>query len=82
MVADFHALLRRQLRKHFGSAEPLESMRSFVEAVNEAYFQADDERMMMERAFELSSQEILDANAELFLGNIDARFDGENRSRS
>ncbi len=65
MVADFHALLRRQLRKHFGSAEPLESMRSFIEAVNEAYFQADDERMMMERAFELSSQEILDANAEL-----------------
>jgi signal transduction histidine kinase len=65
MVADFHALLRRQLRKHFGSAEPLESMRSFIEVVNEAYFQADDERMMMERAFELSSQEILDANAEL-----------------
>jgi signal transduction histidine kinase len=65
MVADFHALLRRQLRKHFGSAEALESMRSFVEAVNEAYLQADDERMMMERAFELSSQELLDANAEL-----------------
>ena len=53
MVADFHALLRRQLRKHFGNAETLESMRSFVEAVNEAYLQADDERMMMERAFEL-----------------------------
>jgi signal transduction histidine kinase len=65
MVADFHALLRRQLRKHFGSAEAPESMRSFVEAVNEAYLQADDERMMMERAFELSSQELLDANAEL-----------------
>ena len=65
MVADFHALLRRQLRKHFGNAEALESMRSFVEAVNEAYLQADDERMMMERAFELSSQELLDANAEL-----------------
>ena len=65
MVADFHALLRRQLRKHFGNAGPLESMRSFVEAVNDAYLQADDERMMMERAFELSSQELLDANAEL-----------------
>ena len=65
MVADFHALLRRQLRKHFGNAEALESMRSFVEAVNEAYLQADDERMMMERAFQLSSQELLDANAEL-----------------
>ncbi len=64
-MADFHALLRRQLRKHFGNSEALESMRSFVEAVNEAYLQADDERMMVERAFELSSQELLDANAEL-----------------
>ncbi len=64
-MADFHALLRRQLRKHFGTAEPLESMRSFVEVVNEAYLQADDERMMMERAFQLSSQELLDANVEL-----------------
>jgi signal transduction histidine kinase len=64
-VADFHALLRRQLRKHFGTSEPLESMRSFIEVVNEAYFQADEERMMMERAFELSSHELLDANAEL-----------------
>ena len=64
-MADFHALLRRQLRKHFGSAAPPESMRSFVEVVNEAYLQADDERMMMERAFKLSSQELLDANAEL-----------------
>ncbi len=53
-MADLHALLRRQLRKHLGSAEALESMRSFVDAVNEAYLQADDERMMMERAFELS----------------------------
>jgi signal transduction histidine kinase/CheY-like chemotaxis protein len=64
-VADFHALLRRQLRKHLGSAELPESMRSFVEAVNEAYGQADDERKMLERAFELSSQELLNANAEL-----------------
>ena len=64
-MADFHALLRRQLRKHLGSAELTGSMRSFVEAVNEAYLQADDERMMMKRAFELSSQELLDANADL-----------------
>jgi len=64
-VADFHALLRRQLRKQFATTEPPESMRSFVEVVNQAYLQADDERMMMERAFKLSSQELLDANAEL-----------------
>ena len=64
-MADFHALLRRQLRKHFGAAELPESLRSFVEVVNGAYLQADDERMMLERAFKLSSQELLDANTEL-----------------
>ena len=64
-MADLHALLRRQLRKHFGAAELPASLRPFVEAVNEAYLQADDERRMMERAFELSSHELLDANAGL-----------------
>jgi signal transduction histidine kinase len=60
-----HTLLRRQLRRHFGTAEVPESLRGFVEEVNEAYLQAEDERKMTERAFELSSQELLDANAEL-----------------
>ena len=40
-------------------------MRAFVGLVNEAYVQADDERRMLERAFDLSSQELLDANDEL-----------------
>ncbi len=62
---ELHALLRRQLRRHFGTTEPPEAIRAFVERVNDAYVQADDERRMVERAFELSSQEMLDANAEL-----------------
>ncbi len=64
-MADLHALLRRQLRKHFGSAEVPESLRAFIERVNETYLQADDDRRLVERAFNLSSQELLDANAEL-----------------
>jgi signal transduction histidine kinase/CheY-like chemotaxis protein len=64
-VAELHALLRRQLRKYLGTAEAPESIRRFVEAVNEAYEQADDERRMTERAFELSSHELMDSNAEL-----------------
>jgi signal transduction histidine kinase/CheY-like chemotaxis protein len=65
MAATLHALLRRQLRKHFGSTEVPEPLERFIDAVNEAYLQADDERRMLERAFELSSHELLDANAEL-----------------
>jgi signal transduction histidine kinase len=38
-----------------------------VDDVNDAYVQADDERRMTERAFELSSQELLDANEGLAL---------------
>src|ERR1700689_1010294 len=53
------------MRKHLGTTEVPESFRQFVDAVNEAYEQADDERRMRERAFELSSHELLDSNDEL-----------------
>jgi signal transduction histidine kinase len=64
-VAALHPLLVRQLRKCFGSVEVPESLKGFVSQVNDAYVQADDERRMLERAFDLSSQELLDANDEL-----------------
>jgi signal transduction histidine kinase len=60
-------LLKRQLRRHFGASSAPESIRPFVDQVNEAYKQADEERRMTERAFELSSQELLETNAELSL---------------
>jgi signal transduction histidine kinase/CheY-like chemotaxis protein len=61
-VRNLHALLRRQLRRRFGSTEVPEALLPFVDDVNDAYLQADDERRMTERAFELSSQELLEAN--------------------
>ena len=64
-MADLHALLRRQLRKRLGGTDVPEAMKAFVAQVNEAYLQADDERRMLERAFDLSSQELMDANEEL-----------------
>src|SRR4051794_13210091 len=42
-----------------------ETLQTFVSQVNDAYLQADEERRMLERAFDLSSQELLDANDEL-----------------
>jgi signal transduction histidine kinase/CheY-like chemotaxis protein len=64
-VADLHPLLRRQLRKWLGDVAVPEEMMAFITQVNDAYLQADDERRMLERAFDLSSQELLDANEEL-----------------
>jgi len=36
-----------------------------VDAVNEAYFQFDDDRRMLERSLDLSSNELMEANSEL-----------------
>jgi signal transduction histidine kinase/CheY-like chemotaxis protein len=64
-VPELHPLLLRQLRKCFGSPDVPDGLRVFVSLVSDAYHQADDERRMLERAFDLSSQELLDANDEL-----------------
>lgn len=56
-----HKLLLRQLRPCFGSppAVPAE-LRAFVEAVDRAYEEADQDRLLLERAMELTSQEMLE----------------------
>ena len=68
-MAAFHSLLRRQLRKHSPMPEvPSAGPLGFLEAVNEAYYAADAERALVERALDLSSRELLQANAELRRG--------------
>lgn len=66
MTEKTHNLLKRQLRRFFGEsyAVPPE-WAGFIEAVNNAYFDSDEDRSMMERSLELSSQELLRANSEL-----------------
>lgn len=61
-----HNLLRRQMKHHFGDnfAVP-EEWRGFIEAVNNAYWESDSDRSMLERALDLSSQELLQANSEM-----------------
>jgi two-component system cell cycle sensor histidine kinase/response regulator CckA len=58
-----HRLLHRQLRKHFDdmSAVP-RGCETFLQAIDDAYRQSDTDRKMLERALDLSSQELLDAN--------------------
>jgi PAS domain S-box-containing protein len=61
-----HSLLRRQLVRFFNQAETIpEYMRGFVKAVNNAYHQFDDDRSMLERSLEMSSQELLQANSDM-----------------
>ena len=56
---NYHKLLLRQVKKHFGSLEavPVDAQ-SFIDAVNDAYHQADVDRALLERSLELSSQEL------------------------
>jgi len=61
-----HSLLRRQLRRFLGVEEPVpESCRELVAAIDGAYQHFEDDRRMLERSLELSSQELLQANDEL-----------------
>ncbi len=64
--SSLHSLLKRQLKRHFGANfEIPKAWRSFFEDLNAAYHEADTDREMLERALELSSQELLQANTEM-----------------
>ncbi|MFO1476842.1 MAG: response regulator [Verrucomicrobiota bacterium] len=75
---DTHSLLKRQLKRFFGPGAAVpESLKPFVSAVNESYHGFDDDRAMLERSLELSSQELLQANSQmraLFQGIPDLLF--------
>ena len=61
-----HSLLRRQLKRLFPADEPLTgACADFIAAVDAAYAAFDDDRAMLERSLELSSQELLQANSEM-----------------
>jgi PAS domain S-box-containing protein len=61
-----HSLLRRQLKKHLINYDALpDTFKGLLEVVDKAYCQFDEDRGMLERAFELSSEELIQANQEL-----------------
>jgi len=61
-----HSLLKRQLRRFAAETIPLiEEQTEFLRAINEAYWQFDEDRRMLEHSLELTSQELLEKNAEL-----------------
>jgi two-component system, cell cycle sensor histidine kinase and response regulator CckA len=64
---ELHSLLNRQLKRFFGNTEIAEDSqyRQFIEAVNLAYCQSDDDRKMLERSFDMCSNELLQKSSEL-----------------
>jgi len=61
-----HNLLKRQLKRHFGDIQTTpEEWQAFLDMVNSAYWEFDADRNMLERALELSSNELLEANSEM-----------------
>src|SRR4051794_23202981 len=65
MIA-LHSLLRRQMKRHFGSSDTIPAeLCGFLSMVNDAYHQSDSDRSMLERSLELTSQELIMANAEV-----------------
>lgn len=65
-MQELHRLLARQIRRCFGDIKHVPpELNEFIEAVNSAYRQFDNDRAMVERALELSSQELIEANAEM-----------------
>ncbi len=61
-----HSLLRRQLKLHLGDTAGVPAQwQAFVDGVNDAYHAFDDDRAMLERSLDLSSQELVDANSEM-----------------
>jgi diguanylate cyclase (GGDEF)-like protein/PAS domain S-box-containing protein len=65
-MSSFHSLLKRQLRRFADETIPLiEEQSDFLQAINDAYWQFDQDRRMLEHSLELTSQELLEKNTEL-----------------
>ena len=63
---DTHSLLARQIRRSQVAAESADpAVSKLIDAVNGAYQDYDSSRSMLERSLDLSSQELMQANAEL-----------------
>ena len=61
-----HRLLQRQIKRFLGDVAALPpEFAAFLAAVDEAYHSADADRLMIERALELMSKELTEANAGL-----------------
>lgn len=62
-----HKLLKRQIRKLLPESSVVPNIKRFVDAVNDAYEQSDNDRALLERSINLASQELSERNKDLKL---------------
>jgi signal transduction histidine kinase len=60
-----HRLLARQLKKHVAPAVDPAGLHDLFQAVSEAYYSADADRLLLERSIELASHELHERNHQL-----------------
>ncbi|OGR34727.1 MAG: hypothetical protein A2051_04600 [Desulfovibrionales bacterium GWA2_65_9] len=60
-----HRLLARQLKKLGCDSKSCNDLPGFVQMVSDTYSQADDDREMLERSLRVSSEEVMQVNADL-----------------
>ena len=76
-----HSLLKRQLRRHTNMTDLNSAIETgLLKAINEAYWEFDSDRKMLERSMELTSQELLESNVEL--GKINSELEMRVAERS
>jgi PAS domain S-box-containing protein len=74
-----HSLIERQIKRYLKDMKLLpEGFQEFFKAVDKAYHENDEDRLMLERAFDLSSQELMQANDELRKSEEKYRLIAEN----
>ena len=74
-----HRLLLRQIKRYFGKVEDIPpEMAPLLARVNNFYYEADNDRAMMERSLEIASQEMLEQNRAL-IDELEARRAAESQ---
>ncbi len=64
MSESIHPLLKRQLKK-YSLQNPLLGKPDIIEAINETYWSNDEERKLLERSLEISSEELMQKNSQM-----------------
>jgi signal transduction histidine kinase len=83
MTTPWHSLLRRQLKRHGIDPDAMPpEWAGFLQSVDEAYRQNDDDREMIERSLDISSSELHELNRNLLRAHTEAQQALADRERA
>jgi PAS domain S-box-containing protein len=64
-MADYHKILKRQIEKYVRDGQPPAEMKELLDAISQVYFNNDRDREILERAMEVSANELMATNKKL-----------------